>query len=238
MTCEMEPQPRQSRLAVGLAAAGVAVAGWRLGPAGAVAAAGAQPWLEDLLDRVGEEWRDRKGLLLSEGAEAAARRVQPGITADEMWEALTGDDERRALTVRVLEAARRTGREDKLRLLGAILGRVAVEEERLDEAVVLAAALDDLEGPHVVVLQALREQPPHGVDGKEPAAAWFVAELVDRVPLEDGIVRGCLGTIGRHGLARDSRGPFTGEAYELTGLGRVLLDLMRLSRTGPAVVRR
>lgn len=93
----------------------------------------------------------------------------------------------------------------------------------------LAAALDDLEGAHAVVLETPQERPPHAAEGKEPPAAWSVAELDDRVPLEDFMVRACLGTLSRHGLARDVRGPYTPEAFELTTFGRTMLELIRLS---------
>ena len=136
MPSEMERGPRRSRLAEGLAGAAVAVVSWRLGPPAGVAAEAVQPFVADLFAQVQSEC-SRKGTTLADGAEAEVRRIDPRITEDEVWEALIGDDQRRAFMVRVLEAARRTGREDKLRALGALLGRVAADGDQIDPAEVL-----------------------------------------------------------------------------------------------------
>jgi len=130
------------------------------GPAGAAVASGAVPFLEDLAGRIQEEWRG-KGQLVGEGTLAGAREIQPDITPEELWEALVGDEDLRALMMRVLDAARYTARKDKLRWLGAILGQVALDKGRINIGLVLTAALNDLEEPHVAVLRALTELPPH-----------------------------------------------------------------------------
>jgi hypothetical protein len=217
-------QPLPSALARGLAGVGMSVAGIRWGPAGAAAVAGLLPYMEQLAARVEAELRG-KGELVGDAALAAARDVRPEITDVELWGELVDDPELLALTMRVMDAAKYTAWPGKLRWLGEVLSRVAVEKERLSEHQVLVAALSDLDPPHALVLATLGEPSPHELRAQQPRA-WLLSELVNRLPLDDGVIRACCGTLARHGLARDTRGPFSTEAYDVTALGRAMLAVM------------
>ena len=182
--------------------------------------------MEDFAARVEAELRG-KAQLVSDGALAGAQAVQPDISPDQLWEELVADDALRALMLRVLDATKYTARKDKVWWLGAILGRAAVEKERIDELGVLVSALNDLEGPHAEVLAVLDKPGPFTLQADEPTG-WTVSQVAGEVPFDEGIVRACLGTISRHGLARDAHGPFSHEVYMLTTLGQALLAVMRL----------
>lgn len=65
------------------------------------------------------------------------------------------------------------------------------------------------------------------------STSTLVGDLAVEVDLDEGIVRACLGTLARHGLPRDARGPFLTEAYVLTTLGRAMIAVIRAGRSGP-----
>lgn len=80
-----------------------------------------------------------------------------GLGDEEFCARLSGSQELLALAQKILWAASISGNEHELRTLGQLLGgAVKVRGDRLDEAQVLAAALADLEAPHVVVMDILR----------------------------------------------------------------------------------
>jgi hypothetical protein len=226
------PSTLARSLAAGLVTLGGAAYAASAGTAGAVGAvvaaagsAAAVPYAEDLGALVAAELRG-KPQLLAEGVLAGARGVRPEITEEELSLELVRHDELRALMFRVLEAGRRTARPDKLRWLGVILGRVAVDRKRLDDGRVLIAALDDLEEPQIVVLQALSK--PSWV----PTRGWLVSELADVVELQEGVILSCIGTITRHGLGRSLAGMGGSSSYGLTDLGRAVLAVIQPPEPG------
>lgn len=228
----------RSDLTRAFAAAAMAAAGMAAGgPAGSVAAAAAVPYVETLLARVAAELQG-KAQLVGEATLDAARAARPEITDDEVFTALIDDPDLLALTMRVMDAAKYTAWPDKLGWLGAVLGRVAVERERLAEHQVLVAVLNDLDPPHALVLETLAEPSPHERAAEQPRA-WLLSELVGRLSLEEATVRACIGTLVRHGLARDTRGPLSTEAYDETVLGRAVVAIMhgRRHRTSGVEVR-
>lgn len=203
---------------VGLTALGFSLAA---GPAAApVVLVMAPPYLQRLFMLVAAEWQ-RKAPVVAAAALAAAQQKEPAWTETDVCERLTSDSELLALTRRVLTAADRTGRTEKLQWLGHVLGLALADGDRMDEAGVLVAALDDMDALHGAALQQLLHLPPRA-PAQEPKNAWMVYELVDALGLNEGMVRSLVGTFVRHGLARDARGPYTPETYEVTVLGRAL----------------
>lgn len=83
----------------------------------------------------------------SRALEIAADELDVGL--DLLCERATADDVRLELLARVLEAAGRTPLKEKIPALGLVLADGLREGGNVDEAFLLAAALDDLEAPHV-----------------------------------------------------------------------------------------
>lgn len=215
-----------------LAGTGAALASGGGSATTAVVGAGAAalvPYAEQLAALIGAEIRGKPPLLAA-GMLAGARGVDRAITENRLAEVLIEDDRLRALTFRVLEAARRTARIDKLRWLGEVLGRVAVDGDRLDEGQIVIDAIDALEGPQIAVLRALASTPPaHESD----PARWDARAIAAVVPLDSALVQACFGTLSRHGLAVNMGRPegiFGGErGWALTSFGRTVLDVVKAS---------
>ncbi len=171
-------------------------------PAGplAAAAAGAMitPYTTRLVELAAAEWR-RKSDLVGETAVAAS-----GLGIEQFCEVLAGDQELLAPAQRILWAASVSGNEHKLRTLGQLLGGAVKDRgDRLDEVQVLAAALADLEAPHVAVLDVLTRPAPGEPSGP---GWWRPAEVEANIPMDPGFVLGCLNTLVRHGLATNTPG--------------------------------
>lgn len=220
-------KPSQREMAVSAIGAGLAtLLGFVAAPAGPEVAATAgmmlTPYTTQLVQRAADEWR-RKSEVVAETALAASGIADP----EEFCAKLSGDPDLIALAQKILWAASVSGNEHKLRTLGQLLGgAVGDRGDRLDEAQILAAALAELEPPHVVVLEVLTETAP---DPKKTwEGAWFNSGQVRiRVPLDPEFVQACLNALTRHGLAMaitDNQGT---ERYGLTKLGRAMADVMR-----------
>jgi hypothetical protein len=114
-------------------------------------------------------------------------------------------DARLELLALVLEAAARTSMEDKIQTLGRVLADGLRDDSHLDEARLLVSMVDDLEAPHVVVLQLVAEQPvpPKSMWTTDVGPrGWERSHLAMALAEYDGIVDGLLAALIRHGTLR------------------------------------
>ncbi len=149
-----------------------------------------------------------------------------------------GDPVRLELLARVVEAAQRSTIPDKVEALGRVLASGLGLDDRVDEALVLAAALHDLEAPHVLVLAELHREPVSTVPASYPAPGrlgWTPEQLVARLPGTRIVLGALLQVLRSHGLIRDlNEGENTTYAdlesgsprYAATELGRYCLGLL------------
>jgi hypothetical protein len=224
-----EAKPEAGRLAraitagtLTLAGAGAALSAGGGAGVAAVLGAGAAfltPYVEPYAALVGAELHG-KPQLLADATLAGARSVDPEMAEEGLADALIEDDDLRALMFRVLDAARRTAREDKLRALGSILGRAAADTQRLEEGLLMVAALDDLEGPQILTLRVVAGPAP-----VEPPTrrGWLDSEIEERTGLSAGAVLASLGMLTRHGLAHGLAGFGGGSSYRATEFGQAVL---------------
>src|SRR6266496_2888972 len=149
-----ERRPSQEMAVSAIGTAFATLLGFVVLPAGPLTAATAgamlTPYTTRLVELAAAEWH-RKSELVAETALAAS-----GLGDEEFCARLSGNPDLLALAQKILWAASVSGNEHKLQTLGQLLGG-AVKDcgDRVDEAQVLAAALADLEAPHVVVLDVL-----------------------------------------------------------------------------------
>ncbi len=212
-------------IAAGVAAAAAGMAGVPAVGAALIASALDLSWR---IERAAEElkWK-RRGLV----AVVAADRVG----GDEALERLaTTDDVRQELTARVLRSAEKTPVTDKLRALAKVLADGLDGSKPLDEAFVLAGALDILEGAHVEVLRALCDEvAQRGTGPDEFGIMWWTSdEVTAHLPQLRPVIAPVLQALMLHGLIRDApRGAFVarGDApYSATELGRLCLTLFQM----------
>jgi hypothetical protein len=113
-------------------------------------------------------------------------------------------DERLELLTRVLRAAGRSTLKAKVHALGRILADGVTDGQSIDEAFALAAALDDLEAVHVLVLKYLDENPspPEELSRRERAESpgWEARQLVEALPDAASMVEPVVSVLTRHGL--------------------------------------
>ncbi len=188
----------------------------------------------------------RKNVVIVEAALQAAE-----LDPEEFYGILTGDPAMMALTQQILSAASVTGNEDKLRILGALLGGVAASRgQTLDETAFIVAALRDIEEPHTVILDVLHRPAPDEAEQKLVTAntlsgavkfhaertenelmawapgAWLPEQVQDEVPLPAEFIPICLSVLARHGLAQTVATLGGGQRFQITNFGQRMLEAM------------
>lgn len=204
-----------------VASAFVAILASGTGPAAPVVTAIATPPAIRFAERVAAEWR-RKSNVVAESALAAYR-----LNPEDFCEALTADPDMIALTQQVPWAASVSGSDQKLRALGDLLGRAAAcPGDRLDETQVLVAALRDLEGPHLLILEVLTGPAP-GKWENGSVIGWLPDQVSARVNLDPEFVPACLSALTRHGLATTVGVLDGGQRFVVTRPGQAIALAMR-----------
>lgn len=134
--------------------------------------------------------------------EIALRTFDEGV--DIFKERLSSDVERVELFVRVLEAAAPTTLDAKVIALGRVLAYGLEEDADMGEAFMLAAALADMEGPHILVLQRIHEQPVAPEETRtNQERGWDKNDIAQVMPEYNTTLDGILATLSRHGLLMD-----------------------------------
>ncbi|MFD7026129.1 hypothetical protein [Promicromonospora sukumoe] len=229
------------------ALAGSAVAG----PAGGMLGAAAGPMLEPIMRRVWDELasdsRTSAEQVLVEASSYSNKRP------DELAESIRQNEERRLLGGLAFAAGSRTRNKDKIRGLGRALadGVLADDDARLDETHLILRAMDDLEAPHITVLDFLvnfypgkvwqgeQTEPPMRIeddpsagDRSDSRSRWKVLELEFARPGFRGSVQSLLGTLQRHGLAVSEQN--IGNVLKRYQDDASKAALLSLDRTAPA----
>lgn len=164
--------------------------------------------------------------------EVAASILDVGI--DIFDERLPGHDERVELLARVIEGAARSTIDEKVLALGRVLAQGLSDDGDADEALILAAALAVLEGPHVVVLQHLGTHPEPPRDylrpGIDSTLGCEIHHLARALPGLADVLDGLIAVLAGQGLVRDVSGTTTGtigpRLWAITPLGRRCLFLL------------
>ena len=225
---EEESRPQPSIVPDVAASAFAALVGYGVGDAsGAVLANALGPLLARILRRALPEWRRNAEVAL----EAAADSAQ--LPPEEFLSVVENDPRLSALALRVLESVRFSANERKIRALGALLGgEVARRGERVDEALLLADAVSQLEAPHVLVLEAMevferREHERRAAtnDPNDKKVAWF-EPLAEISGLPNHVVQLALATLVRSG-ALSPIPAWDVQGYELSEAGRAVLEVLR-----------
>jgi hypothetical protein len=186
-----------------------------------------------LAHRVLSRARERREDRVARTIEQAAEILDVGL--DIFEERATSYDDRLELLARVLEAAARTPLEEKVTALARVLAEGLRDGESVNEALVIAAALADIEAAHVYVLHhlAVTPLPPEQLrrpNHPEPRG-WEAAQIAAAVPEVTDILDGLLAVLSGHGLIRDQGGvTYPGgvgpAVWRLTALGRRCLLLL------------
>jgi hypothetical protein len=200
------------------------------------AAAGLTPAATELVSRAAAEWR-RKDEVVAEAALAASGLGDP----EEFCARLSDSSDLIALAQKILWAASMSGNEDKLQMLGELLGgAVKARGDRVDEAQLLAAALTDLEAPHVMVLDVLTGPAPspeamlEGAGTAKERGWWSLTQVeTAATPLDHEFVLACLNTLTSHGLTKTGSAYGGEQQWTLSLLGPAMAAVMSRARIRP-----
>ena len=134
--------------------------------------------------------------------EIALRTFPEGI--DIFKERLPSNVERIELFARILRAAAPTTLDAKVIALGRVLAYGLEDDADMGEAFMLAAALSDMEGPHILVLQRIHEQPVAPENARtNQERGWDKNDIAQVMPEFNTTLDGILATLSRHGLLTD-----------------------------------
>ncbi len=218
----------RSAIEVGAVGPGLAIAG----PAGALIAGAIKPVVELVAIREGRGIRNAESL-------AVAAMEATGLSADEFTAWASAKDGRTMLFTSALEAGFNTMAENKVAALAKVLRNNLGDDDKLDLAIVIVAALEDLGPPHVQVLNAMVNDEPIRLTSESFAeGAWAPLRTqgqVSRFRSRPSAHKGGPGAsrdrrwrrVGRHGI-RGRPGP----SVVRDGVGKLCLDY--LDNSAPA----
>ena len=174
-------------------------------------------------------WWERTAAALTTAADDSA------VSLDELEQRALSDSPRAELFARIISAAGRTPLEDKLCALGRVLAAGLDPANQVDEAFALAAALDDVEAPHLQVLMLLDScvSGPGVPEDAGDAVGWTPEEISSALPGHRLPVVPILQVLTMRGVIYDdaqARGTWLsiegGARHTLTDFGRRCLDLL------------
>jgi hypothetical protein len=153
---------------------------------------------------------------------------------DRLAKLATADDVRLELTARVIEAAMRTTREQKINALARVLANGLDGQATVDQAQILTAALDAIEAPHIQVPAELRDYADSNEGQVTPDNRVNLLTLprgafADRLPGHAAVRGAVIQVLAGHHLIEPAGGGLTYEQWggpdrwAITDLGRALL---------------
>jgi hypothetical protein len=216
------------------AAAGAAFGGVAAGPLGAAAGAGLGPLLEPLVKGI---WAELSASARQRQTDVLFWAIRTGIPVDELEDRINASNRTQLLTAFALNAATRTAWEDKLRTLGRSLayGLLTDDNAKIDTEQMIIAAITDIEGPQLALLEFLVCWEPGQYAGSPPIdgpldipeysyewsydGSWLVKnrewgnkQIAYARPNLAPLAPSLLGTLQRHGLVVQNDN--TGDAIE------------------------
>jgi hypothetical protein len=209
------------------AAAGALLGGITTGPVGAALGAGLGPKLLRLVRGV---WAELSESARQRQTDVLFWAIRAGVPVDEMEARINASKRTELLTGIALDAAWQTVWEDKVRTLGRSLaaGLLADDNAKIDTEQTIIAAIADIEGPHLAMLELLAAWRP-GRHSAEPLISgplnlpkdshdrpfddnwhvawreWSRALIALARPNLAPIAPTLLGTLQRHGLVVQSQ---------------------------------
>jgi hypothetical protein len=219
---ERDDDERQDENQEATAAAAGALLGSVAGPLGAIFGAWLGPKLRRLVSGV---WAELSESARQQQTDVLFWAIRNGVPVEEMEERINASKRTQLLTGFALDAATRTAWEDKVRTLGCSLasGLLAEDNATIDTEQMIIAAIADIEGPQLAMLELLvRWKPGHNlsrpiVDGpleipeyshSRPrnrnwhagGREWSMRQIAYARPSLAPISPTLLGTLQRHGL--------------------------------------
>jgi hypothetical protein len=201
--------------------------------------------------KLGESIRVARIGRMAETVEAAIELMDVGL--DIFEEQSREYAPRLELLAQILEAAAHTSMQEKIKALSKVLADgFGDSEDAIARARIVAAALADIEAPHIRVLALLKEEPhprpgipseeaailqiSEDEDGPPPPAGWNVGELGERLKQDATIMPAILAVLSGHGVISTGLGPKgmweLVPSYRITPIGALCLDLLKLGGKG------
>jgi predicted transcriptional regulator len=146
----------------------------------------------------------------------AAERLS-GMTREELGDAIAEDPRLVPLVTRVLYAAGMNGHDRTLAAMGTALGDAVRDRDRLGEVELILAALADLGAEHVILL---------GVLGGAGTGSTADRLIIGNSALSHRVFRLCLAGLISRGLVTSRTGRSFNVHYDITELGRVVLEVL------------
>ncbi|MCU1592168.1 MAG: hypothetical protein JWP11_3424 [Frankiales bacterium] len=231
-------------LAATAATAGGGLLGYGIGGPGGAAIGNAAPAAVTLAWRLGNHALATRLTRGSQALDQAAQQL--GTDLDDIAQRAVTDPARLELLARVLEAAGRSPLPEKIPALGQVLAQgitAGADAAQVDEALLLATALDTIEAPHAQVLDVLSfgARSDTGAPPATRRGGMFPGVIAARLPGHARLLDSLLHALQGQGLVEDvgtpkvvtpaPRGGVKTEPakpqWRLTDLGWSCIDLLR-----------
>lgn len=193
------------------------------GPPGAVVGAASVPLIEFLVAR-----NERGARNVQDFADRLAEIS--GFCPESISAWAAGEEDRQELVTLALEVAFKTRVRRKIDALARMVADNLHDDARLDLSLLVVSALEQLESPHIRILDVVVNESPANVlkeDGPSERT-WHCASLKERLPgLADGIMP-LIATLFRQGLITESiESEKDGLAWESTRFGVTCLNYLK-----------
>lgn len=162
--------------------------------------------------------------------------VEAETGADRLQARLDSDQQIEAVFLQGLEAATRSGTEEKRRLLARVIAAAVLDDAQVDASHVRVSVLRDLDVPHFLVLERLRRaeqrHPKAATRGEMASQAALRQEIVD---VRSATLSPIVAALERHGLVEALASRFIAGSplRALTPFGRDLLADLDACRAEP-----
>jgi hypothetical protein len=193
------------------------------GPPGAVVGAASVPLIEFLVTRNERGARNARHFtdLLA---------AMSGLSPDLISAWASGEEDRQELVGWAMEVAFKARAKRKIEALARVVAENLHDDARLDLSLLVVSALEQLESPHIQLLDVLVNESPATMRKKtgSPERTWHCASLKVRLPgLADGIMP-LIATLFRQGLITEStESEKDCLAWESTRFGVTCLNYLR-----------
>lgn len=160
---------------------------------------------------------------------------QADMSREELTDRISESPGTLGLSTRILYVAGMTGNDEVIQILAGFLGEALADPSKIDDVEVFVAAMSQVTGRHVQVLERIGAGPPsrpnlmHWTSGLLELELPFRSE-VTQIAVNGLVAAGFVAESGFDGGGADQEAEPGGTVYVITSVGQAILDVLLAAR--------